>query len=95
MDDSSTATDDLLRLAAQTLTGHARRRFQAEVTDRLCGGSPRRAERRFGWGRATIALGQDERRTGIRYVEDFAAHGCPRVEDADPQLAGDIRSVVE
>lgn len=95
MDDSTTATDDLLRLAAQTLTGHQRRRFQAEVTDRLCGGSPRRAERRFGWGRDTITLGQHERRTEIRCVEDFAARGRPRLEEADTQLAADIRSVVE
>lgn len=91
----ASAIDDLLRLAAQTLTGHHRRRFQAEVTDRLCEGNPRRAERRFGWGRATIALGQHERRTEIRCVENFAARGRPRIEDHDPQLAADIRAVVE
>ena len=96
MDDSAiAATDDLLRLAAHTLSGHHRRRFQAEVTDRLCDCSPRRAERRFGWGRATITLGQHERHTGIRCVEDFAARGRPRLEDDDPQLAADIRAVVE
>ena len=95
MDDTANATDDLLRLAAHTLTGHQRRRFQAEVADRLCDGSPRRAERRFGWGRANITLGQHERRTGIRCVENFTARGRPRLEDDDPQLAADIRAVVE
>jgi len=95
MDDSATVTDDLLRLAAQTLTGNRRRLFQAAVTDRLCDGSPRRAERRFGWGRANITLGQHECRTGIRCVENFAARGRPRLEDDDPQLAADIRAVVE
>jgi len=95
MDDSANTTDELLQLAAQTLTGHSRRLFQAEVTARLCEGSPRRAERRFGWGRATIVLGQHERRTGIRCVEDFSARGRPRLEDRDPQLAVDIRAIVE
>ncbi len=95
MDDSAIATDDLLRLAAQTLTGHQRRRFQAEVTARLCDGSPRRAERRVGWGRANIALGQHELRTGIRCVEIFSVRGRPRLEGDDPQLAADIRAIVE
>lgn len=95
MEDSAAATDDLLRLAAQTLTGYHRRGFQAEVTERLCEGSPRRAERRFGWGRANIALGQHERRTNIRCVENFGARGRPRFEDQDAQLAADIRAVVE
>ena len=38
MDDSN--TDALLPLAARTLTGHARRRFQAEVAHALCAGRP-------------------------------------------------------
>ena len=95
MDDPTNATDKLLQLAAQTLTGSPRRRFQAEVTARLCDGSPRRAERRFGWGRANIALGQHELRTGIRCVENFSARGRPRLEDDDPQLATAIRAIVE
>lgn len=95
MDDSVNATDDLLRLAAQTLTRHHRRAFQAEVTDRLCSGSPRRAERRFGWGRANITLGQHERRTGIRCVENFTARARPRCEEKDAQLAADVRAIVE
>lgn len=95
MDDSAATADDLLRLAARTLTGHHRRGFQAQVAERLCGGSPRRAERRFGWGRANITLGQHERRTGIRCVENFPARGRPRLEDEDAQLAADIRAVVE
>ncbi len=43
----------LLRSAARRLTGHERRLFIAEVTTTLCGGSPRRSERLFGWGTAT------------------------------------------
>ncbi len=75
MDDPTNATDELLPLAAHTLTGAARRRFQAEVTARLCEGSLRRAERRFRCGRVNITLGQNELRTGIRCVENFSARG--------------------
>jgi hypothetical protein len=92
MDDTSDRFDALLRLGARRLTGHQRRLFQAEVAAMLCGGSPRAAERRFGWGRETVEKGQ---RRGLRCVENFAARGRRRSEDRDPRLAADIRAVVE
>ena len=95
MDDSDDCTDDLLRLAARSLTGHRRRRFQAEVTRVLCGGHARRAERRFGWGRANIDTGLHEHASGIRCVENFGTRGQRRTEDANPQLATDIREFAE
>lgn len=95
MDDSAECTDRLLGIAAGRLTGHARRLFQAEVTRTLCGGSARRAERRFGWGRANIDTGLHELDTGIRCVERFATRGKRRTEAANPQLAADIRELVE
>ncbi|MEI7992884.1 MAG: hypothetical protein WCH93_10710 [Actinomycetota bacterium] len=95
MDDSDDGIDDLLRLAARSLTGHRRRLFQAEVTRVLCAGHARRAERRFGWGRANVATGLHERDSGIRCVENFATRGQRRIEDANPQLAVDIRDLVE
>jgi hypothetical protein len=67
----------------------------AEVTTQLCDGSPRQAERRFGWGRATVAKGLHELRQGVRCLEDFAARGRQRSEDKDPRLATDIRAIVE
>ena len=93
--DRTDPTDDLLRLAARTLTGHRRRAFQAEVARRLCDGSPRVAERRFGWGRGTVDAGLHELASGIRCVEDFAARGRVPIEQANPQLAADIRDLVE
>jgi hypothetical protein len=87
--------DGLIRSAAQRLKGHQRRLFQAEVTNALCGGSPRAAERRFGWGRACIDKGLHEASSGIRCVENFAAKGAVPREVQDPQLAADIRDVVE
>jgi hypothetical protein len=95
MDDSTDPTDRLLRLAAGRLTGHPRRAFQAEVAVVLCGGSARRAERRFGWGRDAVYTGLRERATGIRCVGHAAAPGRARTEDADPDLAADIRELVE
>lgn len=95
MDDSNSPVDALLRRGARRLTGHQRRLFLAEVTEQLCGGNARRAERRFGWGRETVDKGLHELRSGIRCVEDFAARGRSRWEDSDPQRAADLRELVE
>jgi hypothetical protein len=95
MDDSDDRTDRLLCLAAERLTGYRRREFQAEVTLALCCGSARRAERRFGWGRVNVDTGLHELDSGVRCVENFATRGKRRVEDVNPQLAADIRDLVE
>jgi len=95
MDDTQDPYDDLLRLAAQRLTGHQRRLFQAQVCLALCDGNPRLAERRFGWGRHTVAKGLHEHQSGVRCLENFQARGARRSEDQDPQLAQDIRAIVE
>ena len=65
MDPTQEPTDQLLRLAAQQLTGHHRRLFQARACLDLCGGNTRRAERRFGWGRHTVAKGLHELQSGV------------------------------
>src|SRR4051794_25652190 len=95
MDTSPEPFENLIRSAAHRLKGHQRRLFLAEVTTQLCAGNPRQAERRFGWGRDTVQKGLHEARLGIRCVEDFAARGRQRSEDKDPQLAADIRALVE
>src|SRR3954466_5035752 len=95
MDHPSPQYDSLIRSAAQRLKGHQRRLFQAEVAHALCGGSPRAAERRFGWGRDSVGTGLHEARSGLRCVEDFAAKGAIPREVKDPRLAADIRAVVE
>jgi DDE family transposase len=95
MDDSRERTDALIRSGARRLTGYQRRLFQAEVALELCGGSPRLAERRFGWGRDTVETGLHELRSGMRCRENFAAKGRKRSEQKDPQLAADIRAIVE
>ena len=95
MDGSTPRYDNLIRSAAQRLKGHQRRLFQAEVTSALCGGSPRLAERRFGWGRECVEKGLHETDSGLRCMENFAAKGGVPCELKNPQLAADIRAVVE
>jgi hypothetical protein len=95
MDDTLAHHDALIRSGAKRLTGYQRRLFQAEVATALCGGCARQAERRFGWGRETVAKGLHELQHGLRCLEDFAARGRQRSEQKDPQLAADIRAIVE
>jgi Rhodopirellula transposase DDE domain len=84
-----------IRAAASQLTGPKRRQFQAQVALDYLGGSPRRAERIFGWGRATVHLGLQELRTGITCLGRFAERGRQRTEEDNPQLAQDIRELVD
>ena len=95
MEDSLERLDALIRSGARRLTGYRRRSFQAEVAAELCGGDARQAERRFGWGRETVEKGLHERQTGLRCLEDFVAWGRQRSEEKDPQLAAEIRVIVE
>ena len=95
MEDSVERLDALIRSGARRLTGYQRRSFLAEVAAELCGGNARQAERRFGWGRDTVETGWHELRHGVRCLENFAARGRQRSEQKDPQLAADIRAIVE
>src|SRR3954467_4870696 len=48
------------------------------------------------YGKAeTVDKGLHEQQHGMRCLENFAARGRPRTEQKDPQLAADIRAVVE
>lgn len=87
--------EDLLHAGAKRLRGHQRRLFLAEVTLQLCEGNPRQAERRFGWGRATVSKGLHELQQQLRCLENFSARGRPRWEQQDPKRAADIRDLVE
>ena len=95
MEDSVKCYESLLQQGVNRLKGHERRLFMAEVTLKLWDGNPRIAERRFGWGRETVAKGLHELRQGVRCLENFSARGRPRLEVQNPQLAEDIRALVE
>lgn len=90
--------DDLiasLKTAAALLTGHRRRRFQAEMALRYCDGSARHAERVFGWGRDAVDTGLNERRTGIRCLDAYHRRGRKKTEDRCPALAEQLHRLVE
>jgi hypothetical protein len=88
-------TNELLVSAAKRLRGSQRREFQAEVCTKLCDGSPRKAEQYFGWGRASVAKGLREQAGEIEVTNPASRRGRQRSEDANPQLALDIRWIVE
>jgi hypothetical protein len=95
MDGLAPRCDGLLLAAAKRLKGHQRRLFLAEVTLELCAGNARQAERRFGWGRDTVTKGLHELQRGVRCLENFSGRARPRWEEKNPQLAEDIRALVE
>jgi hypothetical protein len=84
-----------LKTAAALLTGHRRRRFQAEMTLKYCNGSARRAERVFGWGREAVQTGLNELRTGIRCLDACRLRGRKKTEDRCPALAERVHRLVE
>lgn len=86
---------ETIKSACQKLTGYLRRQFQAEVAEQYCDGIPRRAEMMFGWGRDAVRLGLQERRTGIRCVDDYSSRGRHKTEDKFPGLTGEIQALVE
>jgi hypothetical protein len=88
MDGTIERFDALICSGARLLTGYERRLFVAEVAAELCGGSARQAERRFGWGRATVEKGLHESCSGVRCLENFAARGRPRSEEKNPAVPG-------
>ena len=95
MEGSVECYESLLQQGVNRLKGHERRLFMAEVTLKLCDGNARQAERRFGWGRETVDKGLHELQQDIRCLERFSARGRPRLEAKNPQLAQDIRAIVE
>ena len=80
--------------ASRKLTGSARRAFQAEATRDYCSGSPRIAERTFGWSRHAVQKGLTEQKTG-ELIVDQERPGRPTYSRQVPQLQDDIRSLVD
>src|SRR5205823_10458157 len=91
-------TDSLKSLfveTAQTLKGHARRRFMAQTVQELGSGGQRRAERELGWNRETLRKGMRELESGLICLDNLAARGRKRAEDHLPNLLTDIAAIVD
>ena len=95
MADLADDTRQAIVRAATLLTGHKRRRFQAEMAHQYCGGSARLAETTFGWGREAVHTGLNELRTGIRCVEDFESRGRKTTEALHPEVGEHVRRRVD
>jgi hypothetical protein len=85
----------LFRETAETLKGHARRRFLAQTVKELGPGGQRRAERELGWNRETIRKGLHELDSGLICIDNFAARGRKRAEEHLPNLLSDITNIVD
>ena len=79
--------------AGTKLTGTKRRAFQAQVALDYLEGSPRRAERVFGWWRKAVELGLNEQRTGIICLDNTSARGN-RKNGSQTALVGTRHSVL-
>ena len=89
------SVDTLLLSAAKRLKGHLRRNFLAEVCTTLCDGSARKTEARFGWGRETVIKGLCDPEEPETASAKKLRRGRQRSEEKNPQLAVDIRLIVE
>jgi hypothetical protein len=91
----SEAVISVVRSAARKLTGWKRRQFQAEVATNYCGGSARKAETVFGWGRKAVASALQEKQTGVRRQENFQARGRRRMEELHPEVKAAVIRLAE
>ena len=71
-----------------------RRLGMAEVTTKLLDGKARVAEDVFGWARATIVLGMNELRTGIKCLNDLSMKRKPKTENKHPEMLVDIQAIM-
>ena len=79
----ATLTEDFIQTiqsTAKLLTGHKRRRFQAETALKYSNGSARQAEMVYGWERDAVHTGLNELRTDIRCLDAFLRRGRKKSE---------------
>lgn len=85
-----------IKKATPKMAGANRRSFQAEMTLKYCQGSPRQAEKIFGWNRNTVELGLHEKRTGIICLgAQKACCGDKLWEEKQPEAAAVLFELAE
>lgn len=89
------AVKSTIQDAAQKLTGPKKRAFMAKVAEDYFNSSARRAETHLGWNRKSVQLGLHERRTGVVCLDHYQGRGRRPTEARRPNLAADIRALVE
>ena len=61
----------------------------------FCGGSPRKAEREFGFSRNSVTTGVGELKSGIRCINYFSGRGRVKTEVAFPEMEEDIHEIIK
>jgi len=84
-----------LKDAARKLTGAKKRAFTAQVALDYFDGSARKTETALGWGRVSIQRGLDTLASGLPYEDNYQARGRKKSEELLPNLADDIRDLVD
>jgi hypothetical protein len=64
--------------ALNKLSGYKKRQFAAELCEEYFESSPRKMERYFDVGRDMVALGLQERRSGIRCIDAYELRGAKK-----------------
>lgn len=86
---------EIFKKTAKKLSGTTKREYIATITIELLDGNARKAERVFGWGRATVKKGMRELATGIKCIDNYSARGNKKTEEKIPQLVDDIRAIAD
>lgn len=64
--------------ALSKLTGYERRQFASELCEKFFDSSPRKMERQLKVSRDMVALGLQERRSGIRCLDAYSFRGSKK-----------------
>jgi hypothetical protein len=92
----SESTVQDIRSAAKKMQGAKRRSFQAEITEKYCGGLAWKAAAIFKWNQKTIELGLHEQRTGIICLgAQKLSSGRKKWEDKYPDAAAILCTIAE
>ena len=85
-----------LPLAATKMNLVERRAFFADMCLKYCQGSPRKAERVFGWRRTSIELGLKEKHSGIICLGAQSVYsGRKKWSEKEPLAAQSLREIAE
>lgn len=68
----------ILNSALQKLTGYSRRQYAAELCEMFYNNSSRKMERELKVSRTMVELGINERRTGIRCLDNYSQRGAKK-----------------
>lgn len=85
----------IVKTAAAALKGKARRVFMAEVVGQLGYGGQTLAERKLGWARTSIRLGQRESQSDMECIPAYSLRGRKPIEFHLPNLLTDIKSIAD